>query len=101
MSSKLLQASILSALAGCGAGAFLVWFVIRRKTLPVVAQSSEPPAIIVKTVEDLHWNPLEERHGLGDLIERVNHITIVVSDVGRSLNFYVNTLGFQEILRPN
>jgi len=49
----------------------------------------------------LHWNPHKERRGLGDLVKSLNHVAIVVSDVGRSLSFYVEVLGFQQIQRPN
>ncbi|CAJ1393617.1 unnamed protein product [Effrenium voratum] len=49
----------------------------------------------------LHWNPELPRHGMGDLIHSVNHIAIIVSDVGRSLAFYTEIIGFQQIQRPN
>jgi len=49
----------------------------------------------------LHWNPRKERRGLGDLVRSLNHVAIIVSDVGRSLSFYVEVLGFQQIQRPN
>ena len=58
---------------------------------------------VVKSPDEndyLHWNPSVERRGLGDLITKVNHIAITVSDVGRSLNFYVDVLGLQQIRRP-
>ncbi|UJR29375.1 hypothetical protein I4U23_010587 [Adineta vaga] len=55
----------------------------------------------VPSHEHIHWNPLIERRGLGDLITRLNHITITVSDVGKSLSFYVDILGLQQIRRPN
>merc|ERR1719469_1154204 len=57
-----------------------------------------------KSSEDtfaLHWNPRKERRGLGDLVKSLNHVAIIVSDVGRSLAFYVEVLGFQQIQRPN
>eukprot|EP00438_Fugacium_kawagutii_P013821 Skav210612 [mRNA] locus=scaffold234:231133:232377:+ [translate_table: standard] len=38
---------------------------------------------------------------MGDLIKSVNHIAIIVSDVGRSLAFYTEIIGFQQIQRPN
>eukprot|EP00438_Fugacium_kawagutii_P018827 Skav221697 [mRNA] locus=scaffold1494:377357:378613:+ [translate_table: standard] len=38
---------------------------------------------------------------MGDLIRSVNHIAIIVSDVGRSLAFYTEIIGFQQIQRPN
>ena len=37
----------------------------------------------------------------GDLITQANHVAITVSDVGRSLWFYSDILGFQQIRRPN
>eukprot|EP00438_Fugacium_kawagutii_P018691 Skav214155 [mRNA] locus=scaffold945:32699:34063:- [translate_table: standard] len=49
----------------------------------------------------LHWNPDIQRRGMGDLIRSVNHIAIIVSDVGRSLAFYTEIIGFQQIQRPN
>ena len=36
----------------------------------------------------------------GDLISQANHIAITVSNVGYSLWFYSNVLGFQQIRRP-
>eukprot|EP00438_Fugacium_kawagutii_P006231 Skav208380 [mRNA] locus=scaffold3508:67686:68927:+ [translate_table: standard] len=38
---------------------------------------------------------------MGDLIRSVNHMAIIVSDVGRSLAFYTEIIGFQQIQRPN
>ena len=49
----------------------------------------------------LHWDKSVERRGLGDLIYKANHIAIVVSDVGKSLAFYSDVLGMQQIRRPN
>jgi len=49
----------------------------------------------------LHWNPSIERKGLGNLLKKVNHVAIIVSDIGRSLSFYTEILGFQQIRRPN
>ena len=31
----------------------------------------------------------------------VNHIALVVSDVGRSLSFYAEVIGMKQIMRPN
>merc|ERR1712025_475455 len=42
------------------------------------------------------------RHvGVSDLWNSVNHIAIVVSDVGRSCAFYGGTLGLQQVMRPD
>lgn len=51
--------------------------------------------------ELLHWVEGSERRGCGDLITKVNHLAIIVSDVGRSLAFYTDVIGFQQIRRPN
>ena len=53
------------------------------------------------TMMQLHWLPGIPRRGLGDLILSVNHIAIIVSDVGRSTAFYTDILGLQQIHRPN
>jgi catechol 2,3-dioxygenase-like lactoylglutathione lyase family enzyme len=31
----------------------------------------------------------------------VNHVALVVSDVGRSLAFYTDVVGMKQIIRPN
>jgi catechol 2,3-dioxygenase-like lactoylglutathione lyase family enzyme len=48
-----------------------------------------------------HWLPGVERRGLGELVLCVNHIAMIVSDVGRSTAFYTDVLGLQQIKRPN
>ena len=48
------------------------------------------------TMEDGH---LEQ--GLSSLWTSVNHVAIVVSDVGRSLAFYADILGMKQVMRPN
>ena len=42
-----------------------------------------------------------EQRGLNDLWTGVNHIAIVVSDVGRSLAFYSDVIGMKQVMRPN
>ena len=80
-----------AVLITCNALVGLVMFlVLFRKDPPV--ESPEP---------HLHWNPEIPRRGMGDLIRSVNHIAIIVSDVGRSLAFYTEIIGFQQIQRPN
>jgi len=49
----------------------------------------------------LHWNPDIQRRGIGELLQSVNHVALIVSDVGRSLAFYTEIIGFQQIQRPN
>eukprot|EP00931_Biecheleriopsis_adriatica_P069229 TRINITY_DN4309_c0_g1_i4.p1 TRINITY_DN4309_c0_g1~~TRINITY_DN4309_c0_g1_i4.p1 ORF type:complete len:337 (-),score=61.62 TRINITY_DN4309_c0_g1_i4:302-1312(-) len=41
------------------------------------------------------------KRGCRDLIRGVNHIALVVRDIGRSVHFYVDVLGFDLIDRPN
>ncbi len=51
--------------------------------------------------EMLHWKPNIQRKGLGTLIKKCNHIAIIVADIGISMAFYVDVMGFQLIKRPN
>lgn len=51
--------------------------------------------------EHLHWDENREIRGLGDLLHKVNHLAIIVKDVGRSLTWYSDVVGFQQIRRPN
>lgn len=90
----LLNIDIISSLFGFILGLFSYWLISRRyhHVEKVVKLSDEN--------EFLHWNPSVERRGLGDLIKKVNHIAITVSDVGKSLGFYVDILGLQQIRRP-
>jgi len=43
----------------------------------------------------------ENRAGVGPYLGRVNHIALIVSDVGRSVEFYTKVLGLPQIMRPN
>ena len=43
----------------------------------------------------------ENVRGVSDLWSNVNHIALVVSDVGTSLSFYTDVVGFQQVMRPN
>lgn len=38
---------------------------------------------------------------MGDLLRRANHLAIIVEDVGRSLAWYSDIIGFQQVWRPN
>lgn len=49
----------------------------------------------------LHWDSKRDKRGLGEHIYKANHIALIVSDVGRSSQFYSNVMGFQQIRRPN
>ena len=76
-------AVLIASNALVGLVCFLVFFP--RKTPS--SKSPEP---------HLHWDPEIPRRGMGDLIRSVNHIAIIVSDVGRSLAFYTEIIGFQQ-----
>lgn len=39
--------------------------------------------------------------GVSHLWSSVNHVAIVVSDVGRSLHFYTDIIGMKQVMRPN
>lgn len=99
MTKTLDQTLILSGLCGFAGGVISLWTYQRwqqrrnqrKRSSSTMSFESEP----------FHWNPLEERRGLGDLILKANHIAITVSDVGRSLAFYVDVLGLQQIRRPH
>jgi len=43
----------------------------------------------------------ENRIGVGKFLGKVNHIAILVSDVGKSATFYSKVLGLPQIKRPN
>jgi len=44
---------------------------------------------------------MQFERGLSALWTSVNHIALVVSDVGRSLNFYSDVVGMKQVMRPN
>ena len=44
---------------------------------------------------------MEEGPGVSGLWTSVNHVALVVSDVGRSLTFYSNIIGMKQVMRPN
>lgn len=43
---------------------------------------------------------IHDEMGVNDLWTNVNHVAIVVRDVGRSLQFYTD-IGMKQIMRPN
>jgi len=49
----------------------------------------------------LHWTKGRAKPGLGEVLYKANHIAIIVSDVGRSADFYANVIGLQQIRRPD
>jgi catechol 2,3-dioxygenase-like lactoylglutathione lyase family enzyme len=101
MTSDLVKVNILSGLFGFSLGLISLWLTSRWYQRQEKWYKSDLPTITAQDGEVLHWNPLDERRGLGDLILKVNHIALTVSDVGRSLQFYVDILGLQQVRRPN
>mmetsp|Transcript_11262 Transcript_11262/g.22476 ORF Transcript_11262/g.22476 Transcript_11262/m.22476 type:complete len:563 (-) Transcript_11262:313-2001(-) len=49
----------------------------------------------------LHYSDDRPMVGLADYVKSVNHVAILVSDVSRSLKFYSQVMGFEQIRRPN
>lgn len=97
---NLLQLDIISLSIGFGVGFLLYLFTIRWGERQEKSDKLNSLLSSIEYKESLHWNPLLERRGLGDLLLKVNHIAITVSDVGKSLSFYVDILGLQQIRRP-
>jgi len=62
---------------------------------------------VLKKSEDLkelgteRVSKMDEPRGVSDLWKNVNHVAIVVSDIGRSVAFYSGVLGMKQILRPD
>jgi catechol 2,3-dioxygenase-like lactoylglutathione lyase family enzyme len=101
MISSLLQIDIISSLFGFVIGFLSFLFTIRWHQHHEKRHKSNSLMSTIERADLLHWNPLIERRGLGDLLIKMNHIAITVSDVGRSLSFYVDILGLQQIRRPS
>lgn len=66
-----------------------------------LTQSESQTSGVPKIISGLHWSTDRLQLGLAPAIHKVNHIAIIVSDVGRSAAFYTNVMGFQQIRRPN
>ncbi len=96
----LLQIDVPSGVCGFAVGFLSFLFVNIWRQRQGLNRPATSLASSSGQVESLHWNPLVERRGLGDLLSKVNHIAITVSDVGKSLSFYVDILGLQQIRRP-
>jgi len=100
MTSNLVHIDIISGLFGFTIGLLSCFFIIEWRQRYENNPKSNLLKSTIEQTELLHWNPLVERRGLGDLLVKVNHIAITVSDVGKSLSFYVDILGLQQIRRP-
>ena len=46
-------------------------------------------------------NSMMGERGVSELWSSINHVALVVSDVGRSLAFYTDIIGMKQVLRPN
>ena len=71
-----------------------------------IGSAKIPSNVGTGTAEDLaNMTNMDEdstpERGVSDLWSVVNHIALVVSDVGRSLQFYTDVVGLKQILRPN
>ena len=42
-----------------------------------------------------------DERGVSALWSSVNHVALVVSDVGRSVSFYADIVGMRQVMRPN
>jgi len=73
-----------------------LYFHMKKK---IADKSGQEPAVVHQ--EPLHWRKEHYRPGLGDVLTRVNHIALIVRDVGYSCSFYTQIIGFQQIGRPN
>ena len=72
----------LSAFAlGAAASAAVTWVNQKLSRRQEKLQTS-------KIAGTSHFDPTQERRGLGVLIKRLNHVALAVSDVGASLHFY-------------
>lgn len=56
-------------------------------------------SINTKDTNSSENDPLDR--GVGNLWSSVNHIALVVSNVGRSLAFYTDIVGMKQVMRPN
>ena len=101
MVSNLAKTNILSGLIGFSLGCLSMWFTFRRHRRAEQKVTSDVAVKNMQHNELLHWNALYERRVLGNLILKVNHVTLTVSDVGKSLYFYVDILGLQQVRRPS
>ncbi|CAF3560759.1 unnamed protein product, partial [Rotaria sp. Silwood2] len=78
-------------------GLLSLWIFVEWRQRQEKKFKSDSMISTTKCSEPLHWNPFEEQRGFGDLIIKVNHIAITVSDVGRSI---IGHIAF-EILHTN
>lgn len=74
--------------------------VTREEKLHKAIQQNHPAADTVAIYPTLLGSPARNG-GVGALLARVSHIALVVRDVGNSVQFYAQVLGFRQINRPN
>jgi catechol 2,3-dioxygenase-like lactoylglutathione lyase family enzyme len=101
MTTKWLKFDVISSLFGIAIGFVSFSFIFGWRQRQEKKAKSDILISNTEHGESLHWNPLIERRGLGDCLTKLNHIAITVSDVGKSLHFYVDILGLQQIRRPS
>ncbi|CAF2509587.1 unnamed protein product [Rotaria sp. Silwood2] len=94
MISYLIKFDFICRLFSSVIGLLSLWIFVEWRQRQEKKFKSDSMISTTKCSEPLHWNPFEEQRGFGDLIIKVNHIAITVSDVGRSISFYVDILGF-------
>ena len=61
-------------------------------TGPLQGDDKIEKEVVVVEQEPLHWKPEPYRRGLGDMLRRVNHIALIVRDVGHACSFYTEVL---------
>jgi catechol 2,3-dioxygenase-like lactoylglutathione lyase family enzyme len=101
MTSNMMANRIISGFFGFSVGFLSLWLTFRWNRRQEKKLELDSPATPIQLDELLHWDRLAKRRGLCDLVVKVSHIAITVSDVGKALDFYVNILGLQQIRRPN
>ena len=81
------------AITGTKLAAKQAYPVTAEQVAAAAGAATASPACEKAPVEKLHWDPMIERRGLGDLVHKANHIAIIVSDVGRAAAWYSDVLG--------
>ncbi len=72
---------------------------MEERQAPLSSSEEEKPASLSCSDEEEDASTIGR--GVRKLWASVNHIAIVVSDVGRSLQFYTDVIGMEQIRRPN
>lgn len=75
--------------------------VLMRRQLKRVNVDAGQDLAWAEKVHPLHWDPRLERRGLGWQVQKLNHVGLVCADIGKSVAFYSDVIGLQQIMRPN